>query len=62
MAREKKEYNGTVHQLFIDFKKAYVSVMMNALHYILTEFGISMKLAIIIRMYLFILYFSILLH
>jgi hypothetical protein len=37
---EKKwEYNGTVHQLFIDLKKAYVSVRRNVLHNILTEFG-----------------------
>jgi hypothetical protein len=42
---EKKwEYNGTVHQLFIDFKKAYVSVRMEALYNILIEFGIPRKL------------------
>jgi hypothetical protein len=37
---EKKwEYNGTVHQLFIDFKKAYDSVRREeALYNILIEF------------------------
>jgi hypothetical protein len=48
---EKKwEYNGTVHQLFIDFKKAYDSVMKEALYNILTEFGIPRKLAGPIKM------------
>jgi hypothetical protein len=38
---EKKwEYNGTVHQLFIDFKKAYDSVRREVLYSILIEFGI----------------------
>jgi hypothetical protein len=38
---EKKwEYNGTVHQLFIDFKKACDSVKRNVLCNILLEFGI----------------------
>jgi hypothetical protein len=42
---EKKwEYNGTVHQLFIDFKKAYVSVRRDALYNILIEFEIPRKL------------------
>jgi hypothetical protein len=36
---EKKwEYNGTVYQLFIDFKKAYDSVRTEVLRYIHTEF------------------------
>jgi hypothetical protein len=48
---EKKwEYNGTVHQLFIDFKKAYDSVRREVLYSILTEFGIPRKLAGLIRM------------
>jgi hypothetical protein len=37
---EKKwEYNGTVHQLFIGFKKAYDSVRKEVLYNILIEFG-----------------------
>jgi hypothetical protein len=38
---EKWEYNGTVHQLFIDFKKAYDSI---------NEFGIPKKLVRVIKM------------
>jgi hypothetical protein len=42
---EKKwEYNGTVHQLFTDFKKAYDSVRREALYNILIEFGIPRKI------------------
>jgi hypothetical protein len=42
---EKKwEYNGTLHQLLIDFEKAYDSVRREVLYNILTEFGIPMKL------------------
>jgi len=42
---EKKwEYNEGVHQLFIDFKKAYVSVRREVLYKILIEFGIPRKL------------------
>jgi hypothetical protein len=38
---EKKwEYNGTVHQIFIDFKKAYDSIKREVLYNILLEFGI----------------------
>jgi sorting nexin-29 len=48
---EKKwEYNGTVHQLFIDFKKAYDSVRREVLYSILTEFGIPRKLVGLIKM------------
>jgi hypothetical protein len=48
---EKKwEYNGTVHQLFIDFKKACDSVMREVLHNILIESGIPRKLVGLIRM------------
>jgi hypothetical protein len=48
---EKKwEYNGTVHELFIDFKKAYDSVTREALYNILIEFGLSMKLVGLIKM------------
>jgi hypothetical protein len=42
---EKKwEYNETVHQLFIDFKKAYDSVRREVLYNNLIEFGVYMKL------------------
>jgi hypothetical protein len=48
---EKKwEYNGTVHQLSIDFKKAYNSIRREALYNILIEFGITRKLAGLIQM------------
>jgi hypothetical protein len=48
---EKKwEYNGTVHRLFIDFKKAYDSVTREVLYNILIEFGIPRKLAGLIKM------------
>jgi sorting nexin-29 len=42
---EKKwEYNGTVYQLFIDFKKAYDSIKREVPYRILLEFGIPKKL------------------
>jgi hypothetical protein len=42
---EKKwEYNEIVHQLFVDFKKAYYSVRSEVLYNILTELGVPMKL------------------
>jgi hypothetical protein len=48
---EKKwEYNGTVHQLFIDFKRAYVSVRREVLYSILIEFGVPRKLVGLIQM------------
>jgi sorting nexin-29 len=48
---EKKwEYNGTVYQLFIDFKKAYDSVKREVLYNILLEFVISKKLVKLIKM------------
>jgi hypothetical protein len=50
---EKKwEYNETVHQLFVDCKKAYDSVRREVLYNILIEFGIPMKLVSLIKMYL----------
>ena len=48
---EKKwEYNEEVHQLFIDFKKAYDSVKREVLYKILIEFGIPKKLVRLIKM------------
>jgi hypothetical protein len=44
------EYNETVHQLFIDFKKAYDSVRREVLYNILIEIGIPMKLVSLIKM------------
>jgi hypothetical protein len=38
------EYNGTVHQLFIDFKKAYDSVKREVLYNILLQFCVPKKL------------------
>ncbi|KAJ4439024.1 hypothetical protein ANN_14980 [Periplaneta americana] len=51
MIMEKKwECEGTVHQLFIDFKKAYDSVKREVLYDILIEFGIPKKLVRLIKM------------
>jgi hypothetical protein len=48
---EKKwEYNEAVHQLFIDFNRAYDSVRREVLYNILIEFGIPMKLVRLIKM------------
>jgi hypothetical protein len=47
---EKWECNGTVHQLFIHFKKAYDSVRGEVLYNILIEFGIPRKLDGLIKM------------
>jgi hypothetical protein len=43
------EYNETVHQLFIDFKKAYDSVRREILYNILIEFGIPVKLVRLVK-------------
>jgi len=48
--RKKWEYNEEVHQLFIDFNKAYDSVRREALYKILIEFGIPRKLVRLIKM------------
>jgi hypothetical protein len=48
--QQKWEYNETVHQLFVDFKKAYDSVRREVLHNILIEFGVPMKLVRWIKM------------
>ncbi|PSN43800.1 hypothetical protein C0J52_15500 [Blattella germanica] len=48
---EKKwEYNGTVHQLYIDFKKAYDSIKREKLYRILMNFGIPKMLVRFIGM------------
>ena len=48
---EKKwEYSEPVHQLFIDFKKAYDSVRREVLYKIVIEFGIPRKLVGLIKM------------
>jgi hypothetical protein len=44
------EFNGTIHQLFIDFKKTNVSVRREALYNILIEFRITRKLVGLIEM------------
>ena len=44
LLEKKEEYNEAVHQLFIDFKKAYDSVRREVLYNILIEFSIPMKL------------------
>jgi hypothetical protein len=41
--RKKWESNETVHQLFIDFKNAYVSVRTEVLYNFQTVFGVLMK-------------------
>ena len=47
---EKKwEYNEKVHELFIDFKKAYDSVRREVLYEILIEFVIPRKLLRLIK-------------
>jgi hypothetical protein len=48
--RKKGEYNEAVHQLFIDFKKAYDSVKREDLYNILIEFSIPMRLVMLIKM------------
>jgi hypothetical protein len=52
IVEKKWEYNGTVYQLFIDFKKAYISVRREALYNILIEFGIPRKIVGLIKVYL----------
>jgi hypothetical protein len=50
MLEKKSKYNGMVHQIFIDFKKAYDSVRREALYNILIKFGIARKLLTLIKM------------
>jgi len=49
MLEQKLEYNKTVHQIFIDFKKAYDSGRKEVLYNTLTEFRIPMKVAGLIK-------------
>jgi hypothetical protein len=42
--------NGTVHKLFIAFKRVYDSASMEVLQDILAEFGIPMELVRLIKM------------
>jgi hypothetical protein len=46
--KEKWEYNGMVHQLFVDFKKAYDS--REVLYNIVLEFGVPKELVRLIKM------------
>jgi hypothetical protein len=48
--RNKLKYNGALHQLFIDFKKAYVPVRREVLCNILIELRVAMKLIRLIKM------------
>jgi hypothetical protein len=48
--RKKREYNETVHQVFVDFRKAYDSVRREVLYNILIEFGNPMKLVRLIKL------------
>jgi len=46
----KWEYSEAVYQLFIDFKRAYGSFRREVVYTILTEFGVPVKLARLIKM------------
>jgi hypothetical protein len=46
------EYNETVHQLFIHFKKAYDTMRREVLYNIVIEFGVPMKLVRLIKMFI----------
>jgi len=46
---KKWEYSETVHQLFIDLKKAYDSVRKEVLYNIFIQFGIPMKLIRLVK-------------
>jgi len=44
------ELQKAVHQLFMDSRRAYDSVRMEAFYNVLIEFGIPMKMARLIKM------------
>jgi hypothetical protein len=48
--QQKKEYHGTAHYLFMDFKKACDSVRMEVVYNILNEYDLPMKLDRLITM------------
>jgi hypothetical protein len=48
--RKKCKYNGTVHELLLDFEKAYDSVRREVLYNIFIEFGIPVKLIRVMKM------------
>ena len=48
--KKKWEHNKEVHQIFIDFKKAYDSVRRKVLYKIINEYGIPRKLVRLIKM------------
>jgi hypothetical protein len=48
--QKKWEYNGTVHQLFVDLKTACDSVKKEVLYNILKQFAVPMKLVTLITM------------
>jgi hypothetical protein len=48
--QQKWEYNEVVHQLFVDFNKAYDPVRREVLYNILIQFGIPLKLIRFIKM------------
>jgi hypothetical protein len=50
IGEKKWEYNETVHQLFIHFKKAYDSVRREVLYNIFVEFRVPMELVRLIKM------------
>jgi hypothetical protein len=50
--KKKCKYVETLHQLFIDFKKAYRSMWKKVLYSVFIDFGVSMKLVKVTKMYL----------
>jgi hypothetical protein len=50
MLEKKWEYNETVHQLLVDFKKAFDSVRREVFYNILIQFGVPIKLVRLIKM------------